>query len=99
MSEIIESQIKLAKEAIKNLTGESISDDRAFSYMLLNVVFKQKYADNIVTDGSNDGGIDFIYYYDDEAKLVLAQSKYTASLDANSVIAEFQKISSLKVRI
>jgi len=92
MSEIIESQIKLAKEAIKNLTGESISDDRAFSHMLLRVVFNQKYVDNIVTDGSNDGGIDFIYYVEDEAKLVLAQSKYTSSLDANSVIAEFQKM-------
>ena len=92
MSEMIEAQIKLAKEAIKNLTGESITDDRAFSYMLLYVVYKQKYADCIVTDGANDGGIDFIFYNDDESKLILGQSKYTSSLDANSVIAELQKM-------
>ena len=79
------------------MTGKSISDDRAFSHMLLNVVFKQAYADNIVTDGSNDGGIDFIYYNDDESKLILAQSKYTTSLDANDVIAEFQKMYSTYV--
>jgi hypothetical protein len=92
MSEMIESQIKLVKDAIKSLKGESIMDDRAFSYMLLNIVFKQNYADCIVTDGPNDGGIDFIFYNDDESKLILGQSKYTASLDANAVIAEFNKM-------
>ena len=94
MSEMIESQTKLARDAIKNTEGSSISDDRAFSYMLLNVVFKQKYADCIVTDGPNDGGIDFIFYNDDESKLILGQSKYTTSLDANAVIAEFNKMHS-----
>lgn len=92
MSELIESQIKLAKEAIKKLTGNTISDDRAFSHMLLKVVFRQPYVDHIVTDGSNDGGIDFLFYNDDESKLIIGQSKYTASLDANSVISEFQKM-------
>ena len=92
MSEMIETQIKLTKDAIKSLKGESISEDRAFSYMLLNVVFKQKIADCIVTDGPNDGGIDFIYYNDDESKLILGQSKYTDSLGANDVIAEFNKM-------
>ena len=92
MSEIIESQIKLVKKAVKSLNEESISDDRAFSYMLLNIVFKQNYADCVVTDGPNDGGIDFIFYNDEESKLILGQSKYTASLDANAVIAEFNKM-------
>lgn len=92
MSEMIETQIKLTKDAIKSLKGESISEDRAFSYMLLNVVFKQQFADCIVTDGPNDGGIDFIYYNDDESKLILGQSKYTDSLGANDVIAEFNKM-------
>lgn len=92
MSEMIETQIKLTKDAIKSLKGESLPEDRAFSYMLLNVVFKQKFADCIVTDGPNDGGIDFIYYNDDESKLILGQSKYTDSLGANDVIAEFNKM-------
>ena len=92
MSELIESQIKKAKEAIKALSGKTISDDRAFSHMLLNVVFKQAYTDQIVTDGPSDGGIDFLYYNEDEAKLIIAQSKYTSSLEANTVIAEFQKM-------
>lgn len=93
MSEIIESQVKLAKEKVKNQYGVAIPDDRAFSHMLLRFVFNQyDYADHIVTDGPNDGGIDFIYYNEDEAKLILAQSKYTTSLQANDVIAEFQKM-------
>ena len=92
MSELIETQIKLVKSAIKGLTGNVISDDRAFSYMILNILFKQSYADSIVTDGPNDGGIDCLYYNDDESKLILVQSKYTSSLDANDVIAEFQKM-------
>ena len=74
MSELIETQIKLVKSAIKGLTGNVISDDRAFSYMILNILFKQSYADSIVTDGPNDGGIDCLYYNDDESKLIILKN-------------------------
>jgi hypothetical protein len=94
MSELIKSHISNAKDVIKKLTDHSISDDRAFSHMILDIFFKEPYNDHIVTDGTSDGGIDFIYYNDDEAKLILAQSKYTTDLSANDVIAEFNKMHS-----
>ena len=35
MSEIINSQIAVTKNRIKQITGKTLSDDRAFSYVLL----------------------------------------------------------------
>ena len=47
-----------------------------------------------ITDGSNDGGIDYIYLDDEStAKVVVVQSKYTESLDYNTIIAELKKMS------
>lgn len=59
MSEIIKTQIAVAQDEIKTITGSSISEDRAFSHVLLKYVFGVDYVDQIdlVTDGSNDGGI------------------------------------------
>lgn len=89
---MIESYIQLAHDAMKKQNVQSITDDRAFSHMLLKVFHRQDYVDHVVTDGPNDGGIDFIYYNDDDSKLILAQSKYTTTLTANNVIAELQKM-------
>ena len=44
-----------------------------------------------MTDGTNDGGIDFIYFDEEDSKLFLCQSKYTSTMrygDKN----EFDKI-------
>ena len=62
MSEIINSQIAVTKNRIKQITGKTLSDDRAFSYVLLKYFYDVDYIDQIdlVTDGSNDGGIDFL---------------------------------------
>ena len=93
MSEIINSEIKIAKDEIKKFTGESISDDRAFSHVLLKYVFEVDYIDqlDLVTDGPNDGGIDFLYFDDEEGKVILCQSKYTNKLTYQDVIDEFSK--------
>ncbi len=93
-SAIIDSQIKEAKEQIKITTGKAISDDRAFSHVILKYIFGVDYIDHAdcVTDGTDDGGIDFLYYDDEEAKLILCQSKYTKSLQFNDIIAELDKM-------
>lgn len=94
MSTLIDSQIAEAKEEIKKITGKDITDDRAFSHVLLKNVFGVNYLDQIdlVTDGQNDGGIDFLYYDDEESKLILCQSKYTAELSYDQIIEELGKM-------
>ena len=94
MSEIINSQIAIVKEQIKLITGKEISDDRAFSHVLLHYVFGYDFIDQVdlVTDGPNDGGIDFIAYDEEESKLILCQSKYTGALSFDQIIAELGKM-------
>ena len=94
MSELIFSQIKVAKEEIYAIKNQSLSDDRAFSHMLLKYILSVDYIDqiDIVTDGPNDGGVDFLYYDDEESKLIVCQSKFTSSLSFDQIIAELEKM-------
>ncbi len=94
MSEITTSQVDFTKEEIKTITGQVITDDRAFSHMLLKYVFDVDYKDqfDFVTDGANDGGVDFLYYDDEQAKVILCQSKYTSNLSFDQIITEFGKM-------
>ena len=93
MSEIINSQIAVTKNYIKQITGKTLSDDRAFSYVLLKIFYDVDYIDQIdlVTDGANDGGIDFLYYDEEENKLSVCQSKFTGSLTNDEIIKEIGK--------
>ena len=94
MSEIIKSQISIAQSEIQTVTGKSISDDRAFSHVLLKNFFNVDYVDQIdlVTDGTNDGGIDFLYFDEEAAKVILCQAKYTDSLLFDQIIQELGKM-------
>ena len=94
MSEMITSQVAFAKNEIKTITGNTIPDDRAFSHMLLKFIFDVDYIDQIdlVTDGANDGGIDFLYYDEEQAKVILCQSKYTGDLSFEQIITELNKM-------
>lgn len=96
MSEIIKSQVAEAKKSIKEITNHSISDDRAFSYLLLHYVFGHEYndivKDELVTDGNNDGGIDFVSFDEDESKVIVCQSKYTGELTYEQIITELSKM-------
>ncbi|MDE7154027.1 MAG: AIPR family protein [Muribaculaceae bacterium] len=96
MSDLIKEHIRFAQEEIKNITGNNISPELAFSHLLLKYRFDVNYSDQIglVTDGSNDGGIDFLYYDEEDAKVVLCQSKYADELQLNDIIAELQKMHS-----
>ncbi len=94
MSEIIKSQIAIAKKEIKAITGKDLSDDKAFSHLLLKHFYDVNYLDQIdlVTDGTNDGGVDFLYYDEEENKVIICQSKYTGTLSIDDVIIEFDKM-------
>lgn len=94
MSEIINSQISVAKTSIKDIAGSAISDDRAFSHVLLKNIYGVEYIDqlDLVTDGANDGGIDFLYYDEEENKVIVCQAKYTGALSFDQIIAELNKM-------
>lgn len=94
MGEMIRSEIEKTKEEVKRLFDKKIAEDRAFSYVILNYVFGVEPIDqdDAVTDGTNDGGIDFIYYDEEESKVILCQSKYTETLSFSDVIAELDKM-------
>ncbi len=94
MSEIITSQVADAKENIEKIVGTSITDDRAFSHMLLHYIYGYEYIDqtDLVTDGPNDGGIDFISYDEEDSKVIICQSKYTGALTYEQIINELSKM-------
>ena len=96
MSEIIASQIESAKNQIKAINGKELSDDRAFSHVLLKHFYDVDFVDqnDYITDGPNDGGIDFLYYDDEENKLSICQSKYTGSMSYEQIGNEFDKMHS-----
>lgn len=84
VKEILVNEIKKIKiYASKN--GENISSDKAFNFLILQYFcFQKKYieecwveAKECITDGNNDGGIDFVYFDEEETKIVLGQNKYT----------------------
>ena len=97
--EIIRKEIEQIQNQYKKVFGDIISDEVAFSYISLSHFYLQPNTPNIVelrdyiTDGPNDGGIDFVYYDDELNKVILGQSKYTGTLDNNSVIEELNKMS------
>lgn len=98
MNELIRVEIEKNKAEIKTRKSDIlISDDRAFSYVLLDNFFDvQDFGDqtDLVTDGANDGGIDFLYYDEDESRVILCQAKCTANLSYQEIGNEFDKMNS-----
>lgn len=94
MSEIINSEITIAKDQIKSIHQLNLSDDRAFSHVLLKFFYDVDYIDqaDLVTDGANDGGIDFLTYDEEENKVILCQAKYTGALSFEQIITELDKM-------
>ncbi len=85
--------MKKIKRCVNHLNLSNISDDRAFNHLILTVFYYQKnIGDQAVTDGKDDGGIDFIFYNDEENKLTLGQSKFTEALSLNDMVAEYNKM-------
>ena len=92
---LILAEIEKASNEYLQYKSSKISDDRAFSYMLLSVFFGvNDFNDKLdcVTDGSHDGGIDFIYFDEEDSKLFICQAKYTDNLALHHIRVEFDKI-------
>lgn len=94
MNTLIKSEVKKCQDEVKRIDNLTISENIAFSHMLLGYIFGVDYIDqkDLITDGSNDGGIDFLYYNEEESKVILCQSKYTQNISFDEIIAEFDKM-------
>lgn len=102
MSAIIENEIKKIIELAK-IRGEELTEERAFDFLVCaltcyNSLDYSKYWYEIInqniTDGANDGGIDFVFYDDENSKVIIGQNKYSKNCDFNGVVSEIDKINS-----
>ena len=100
--EIIKSEIELIKNKYNRLKQSNLTDDQAFE-MLMSYYFyyneKGEFENCLydiesgITNGSNDGGIDFVFYDEDNSKIILAQCKYSSNFGLGELISELNKMS------
>ena len=98
MDTLIKAEIDKAKEQVAQDFKEDISDDRAFSYVAVNNYFRTGELSQItdihgmITDGANDGGIDFVYFDDDKPAVIVGQSKCVSSIQVGDIVDEVRKM-------
>lgn len=101
MNHIIQRELSSIVEFTENTTNGTTSEDKAFSMFIIQYFYfngmpiDKCYTDiyEMITDGANDGGIDFVYYDDENDKIILGQSKYRGSVSPEDVITELNKMS------
>lgn len=78
-----------------------ISNDKAYDYLICSAYclkdldYNKNHYDlknQYICDGKNDGGIDFIYYDDDNSKIVIGQNKFSENIKVNDVVSEIEKM-------
>lgn len=95
--EMIRTELSKMKQRLSaELPEENIQDERAFVFLCLNLFFMPKsncsqLKENI-TDGPRDGGLDFVFFDEDENKINASQCKLTENLSNEDIINEFTKI-------
>lgn len=92
----IQEKIREIVISVKRELEIQIPDELAFVYLCLSTYFMPKASyvqlrDNI-TEGSSDGGIDFIYFNEDDGVLNLCQCKYTEENRNQDVKDAFARI-------
>lgn len=63
-----------------------------YCYQNLDYIKNLEDAKDKITDGSNDGGIDAVYYDNEENKIIIMQNKYSQNTKADIVASEINKI-------
>lgn len=100
-SEVLLNELRSIKEELEK-SNKKLTDENAFEYLAMqffcykikNIEPKLYDIESSITNGPNDGGIDFVYYDDEESKVVLGQCKYTENMKLNDIISELNKMSS-----
>ncbi|WP_275589318.1 MULTISPECIES: AIPR family protein [Mammaliicoccus] len=88
--------LSIAKKENHYITREKAFDILMCSiYCYKSIDYKLNWYDLInenITDGKNDGGIDFVYFDDENTKVVIGQNKYSKNIKVNDIFAEVSKI-------
>lgn len=100
-SEVLLNELRSIKKELEK-SKKKVTDENAFEYLAMqffcykikNIEPKLYDIESSITNGPNDGGIDFVYYDDEEPKVVLGQCKYTENMKLNDIISELNKMSS-----
>lgn len=100
-SEVLLNELRSIKKELEK-SKKKVTDENAFEYLAMqffcykikNIEPKLYDIESSITNGPNDGGIDFAYYDDEEPKVVLGQCKYTENMKLNDIISELNKMSS-----
>lgn len=100
-SEVLLNELRSIEEELEK-SNKKVTDENAFEYLAMqffcykikNIKPKLYDIESSITNGPNDGGIDFVYYDDEESKVVLGQCKYTENMKLNDIIFELNKMSS-----
>lgn len=95
----IETEIDNVKNVASSFS-ENITDDQAFNILLLQYYcyketeLKDIWYDvnNCITDASNDGGLDFVYFDEEESKVIIGQNKYSEGISVQDCVSELFKI-------
>ncbi|MDB8564153.1 AIPR family protein [Turicibacter sanguinis] len=97
--EIIKHELKKIIEFSEKI-GESLSEEQAFNFLILQYFYfngsdiSSKWVDikSCITDGPNDGGIDFVYFDEDNSKIIIGQNKCVKQMSVNESLNEFNKV-------
>lgn len=100
-SEVLLNELRSIKKELEK-SKKKVADENVFEYLAMqffcykikNIEPKLYDIESSITNGPNDGGIDFVYYDDEEPKVVLGQCKYTENMKLNDIISELNKMSS-----
>ena len=92
MEEVLKSEISKIKELVE-MKKDLISDEMAFNFLILQYFCynSKNFHDNIIfindniTDEKNDGGIDFVYFDEDESKIIIGPWCWTTDASLSAV--------------
>lgn len=100
MMEELFIELKKIEEQVLKLRNTKLTSEKAFVYLVLqrfyfNTTSLEKIVfelEDCITDGSNDGGIDFVFYDEELDKITLGQCKFTEANADTDIINELSKI-------
>ena len=98
---MIKREISQIMDYGKKVKAIDLSEEYAFNYLIMQFFFynglpiEDCFSDieDAIVDGPNDGGIDFVYYDEENDKIILGQSKYKNALIPGDVVGELNKMS------
>lgn len=98
--ELINAEINNIIGIVRLKLGKVISREEAFIFLVVQHFYYEGVpldeilyeVSNIITDGANDGGVDFLFYDEDNQKIILGQTKFTHIFTLSEMISELNKM-------